>query len=204
MYSKKDIILSIISGLGVGLISAPLFISLRIGPNIGNLWWLLVFILPILWVLGTYVGYKISKIITFSFQFSKFVAIGFLNTAIDFAIFNLFIILTGITKGFGLVLINSFSFLIAVTNSYFWNKGWTFSLGVRSKAFEFIQFVIVTLIGLLINNLILYSGTTFFHPLFGFDKRLWANLFKAIGAMFYLIWNFIGYKLIVFRKKNNE
>lgn len=199
-YSRKDFFLSILSGILAGVIIAPLFIKLGVGRQVGILWWNLVWVVPILFVSGTYIGSRLSRFIPWFFQFAKFAAVGFLNTAIDFGILNLLIFLTGITKGVGIIGINSVSFLSAVTNSYFWNKGWTFQLGTQVRAGEFLQFVVVTFIGLLINNSIVFAGTTWFSPLFGLDAVLWVNFVKAAGVVVALIWNFIGYKLIVFRK----
>lgn len=199
-YSRKDFFLSILSGILAGIIIAPLFIKLNIGNGLGASWWNLAWAVPILFVFGTYIGSRLSRFIPWFFQFAKFAAIGFLNTAIDFGVLNLLIFLTGITKGVGIIGINSVSFLSAVTNSYFWNKGWTFQLGTQARAGEFLQFVVVTFIGLLINNSIVFAGTTWISPLFGLDAVLWVNFVKAAGVVVALIWNFAGYKLIVFRE----
>ena len=142
-----------------------------------------------------------SKLIN---QFSKFVVIGFMNTAIDFGVLNLLMWQTGIYKGQWIILLNAIAFAVAVINSYIWNKHWTFRAKEADEpgevAKEFSQFIMVTLVGLAINSSIVYGVTTFIPPFFGLSPELWANLAKAAATGFSLIWNFIGYKFIVFKK----
>ena len=133
-------------------------------------------------------------------QFSKFIVIGFMNTAIDFAILNFLMWWTGIYSGASIILLNMVSFSIAVFNSYFWNKYWTFRDLDKVEAKEFSQFILVTLIGLAINSSIVYGVTTLVSPMFGISPELWANIAKVAATGFSLIWNFIGYKFIVFNR----
>lgn len=137
-------------------------------------------------------------------QFSKFIVIGFLNTGIDFAVLNLLLWLTGIYSGKWIFLLNAISFSVAVINSYFWNKYWTFRAKEAGQpvvvAKEFSQFIVITLIGLGINSSIVYGITTFITSFFGLSPELWANSAKAIATAISLIWNFIGYKFVVFKK----
>ena len=137
-------------------------------------------------------------------QFSKFVVIGFMNTAIDFGVLNLLMWQTGIYKGRWIILLNIIAVSVAVINSYFWNKYWTFKAKQADEpgeiAKEFSQFIMVTLIGLAINSSIVFGVTTFIPPFFGLSSELWANLAKAAATGLSLIWNFIGYKFIVFKK----
>ena len=137
-------------------------------------------------------------------QFSKFVVIGFMNTAIDFAVLNLLMWQTGIYKGQWIILLNAIAVAVAVINSYIWNKLWTFRAKEADEpgevAKEFSQFIMVTLVGVAINSSIVFGVTTFIPPFFGLSPELWANLAKAAATGFSLIWNFIGYKFIVFKK----
>jgi len=141
---------------------------------------------------------KIERLIN---QFSKFIVIGVLNTAIDFAILNFLMWWTGIYDGKQIILLNVISFSIAVINSYFWNKFWTFRDRDNVDAKEFSQFIAVTLVGLIINSSIVYLITTFIDPMFGMNKELWANFAKVMATGLSLIWNFVGYKFIVFKRR---
>lgn len=135
-------------------------------------------------------------------QFSKFVLVGVVNTGIDFIILNLLIRITGITTGIGIVVLNSISFTAAVVNSYFMNKYWTFGIkGETTKTVEASKFLLVSLIGLGINNGIVYGITDFISPLFSqIGPVFWVNIAKIVATGVALIWNFIGYKVFVFKK----
>jgi len=140
---------------------------------------------------------KIEKLVG---QFARFAIIGGMNTLIDFGILNLLMWWTGIYSGGQIILLNIISFAIAVTNSYFWNKYWAFKDRDDAGIKEFSQFIAVTLVGLAINSTIVYVVTTLVDPMFGLNEKLWANLAKVAATGFSLIWNFIGYKFIVFKK----
>lgn len=136
-------------------------------------------------------------------QFSKFFIVGIINTGIDFAILNTEILVTGITSGSMLIFLNVFSFSVAVVNSYYMNKYWTFEDkrpdGEKAPV-KFSQFIGVSIVGISINSLIVYGFTTFVPILFGFSPQLWINVAKIIATGASLVWNFIGYKLWVFKK----
>ena len=137
------------------------------------------------------------------FQLGKYAAIGFFNTGVDFGVFNAMVLLTNMEpRGLTAGLFSAISFTIAVANSYFWNKFWTFRDKGSAKAGEFMQFVIVSLIGLIINFLYISVMTKFIEPPYGMNAQQWANAVKVTGILISLAWNFTGYKYIVFRDRN--
>lgn len=135
-------------------------------------------------------------------QFLKFGIVGGINTAIDFAVIKGLLMLTGITQGFELAVLNAISFSVAVVNSYFMNKHWTFGDKTRTanESFKFSQFFIVSLIGLGINSGIVAGFATFIQPKFGISAQNWVLVGKLLATGASLVWNFIGYKLFVFKK----
>ena len=200
-------------------------------------------------------------------QFLRFAAIGFLNTAIDFAVLNLLISLTGITSGFGISVLDAISFAIAVFHSYYWNKFWAFGeshkhslvyeflqllsvgviggvvivlavMGARNEApfyyfilvglgmlaaefvvwnvFEFnrrvpssnnsaeqsqqvIAIIVESSIGTILNSALVGLFTTFIALPVGITSALWVNGAKIVATILSLVWNFIGYKIFVFK-----
>lgn len=134
-------------------------------------------------------------------QFSKFILVGGINTGIDFAVFNVLISITGITQGYGLAAINLVSFSVAVVNSYFMNKYWTFQDVTKNREeTKFAQFITVSLVGAGINSGIVAVFTSVFPPILGLSEQIWANAGKLLATGVSLIWNFVGYKLFVFRR----
>lgn len=133
-------------------------------------------------------------------QFLRFAIIGALNTGIDFALLNALSALTHITKGGSLVPLKGFSFLAANINSYFFNKHWTFKDKTSGEgAKKFSVYLAVSIIGALINLGCVYVMTTYISAPFGLSDVLWLNVSNLVATGLSLVWNFIGYKLIVFK-----
>jgi putative flippase GtrA len=136
-------------------------------------------------------------------QFSKFIIVGGINTVIDFLVLNILISVTGITSGAELFILNSISFSIAVVNSYFMNKYWTFQDKTQTKKepVKFSQFLAVSLVGIVINGGVLSLITAYVAIPFVFiTPVMWANIAKLFATGISLIWNFIGYKFFVFKR----
>ena len=196
---KSDLGYSFAIGLVVGLFLLPILVNTDLYSKLSAPL-LLVFLfagLPIIFTIGLAFAGFISKKIPLLWQFAKFAQVGVLNTAIDFGILNLLIFATGITSGLLIIPLNAISFSTAIINSFFWNEKWVFK---AKKEANFITFVIVTLIGLAINSGIVYAITTFVPPTFVDSQKLWANLAKVLATGISLVWNFTGYRLIVFKK----
>jgi len=194
---KRDLQLSVAATILVALFLIPTLINTGLLGKLPFSPLLLFLIIPILGISGLFVASLIGKKISLLWQFGKFAAVGFLNTAIDFGILNFLIALTGVSKGVGIIPINTTSFSIALVNSYFWNKEWVFP---GRKQANFALFVAVTLIGLSINSGIVYVLTTYISPIVVESDKLWANLAKVLATAISLFWNFAGYKLIVFKR----
>ena len=130
----------------------------------------------------------------------KFVFVGVLNTLIDLGILNILIHATGIATGIGFSVFKGISFTVAVFNSYFLNKTWTFGSKERANAKQFTQFFAVSAIGFLINVGVASFLVNIVGPRFGFSVNLWANAGALAGTMATMAWNFFGYKFFVFKK----
>lgn len=201
---KKDLIYSLICGelsawFLIFVIKNPYIKELKELAEMGSLIWILPVIFPIIFLLGILIGRALSRLIKVISQFVKFLEIGILNTFIDLGILNLLIWLTGITSGGWLAPLNTISFLLAATNSYYWNKLWTFKKEGGMVGKEFLQFLVVAMIGWGINTGILVLGTTFLTPIAGLSAGAWVNVMKVSATFIGMIWNFIGFKFIVFK-----
>ena len=188
---KKDLQYTLIVSAMLGFFLIPL---VKTVPPFNSLSAIVVYsliiLVPLVSLVGMYVAYMIGKKIAIIWQLAKFALVGVLNTAIDFGILNFFIALTGITSGSNIIPMNAFAFSGAVVNSYFWNK----------KSAGFVIFFVVTAIGIAINSGVLYIVTTLIpHSI---DNTLWANIGKVLATGLSTVWNFLGYRLIVFKKKD--
>lgn len=200
IMSKKDTLIALIIGEIVALLIWPVWLNLNAFMSYWPMRWLLLIIFPVLSVAALWLAFLIGRRLAIVWQFAKFGLIGVLNTLLDFGVLNFLSYLTKVYSGSTLILLNVFAFLAANINSYFWNKSWTFSSRSRNVAAEFGKFLIVSLIGFGINSLILWVLTSLIHPLAGASPQIWENIAKLVATVIYTIWNFIGYKLIVFKE----
>ena len=195
---KTDIVISPIIGFCIGIFFFIFLKSLQI--NIPHKWLLLI-VFPPLTMLGLFIASIIGKKIMALYQMAKYVLVGALNTMVDLGVLNLLMWVFGIYAGFFYYVFKGVSFLAASTNSYFWNKHWTFEK--KEEVFarqEYFKFLVIVSIGFLINVGIATIMVNIIGPQFGISKELWANVGAFAAVFFAWIWNFIGAKFIVFKK----
>jgi len=155
---------------------------------------------PILALVGTWISFLIGKRFLWVFQLAKYLLIGVLATITDLGVLNFLMWTSGIAIGLWYSVFKGISFLIAVTNSYFWNKHWTFEK--RKEAFvpgEFSKFLAVTAIGLFINVGIASFIVNVIGLQFEVSKAMWATIGAFTATFFAWIWNFLSSKFIVFK-----
>jgi len=200
VLTRKDLLYSGINGLIFGIF-VPLVLG-NLGVKISPLMYLgVALFFVMLAVIGVYIGYLLSRIAGFFFQLAKFGAVGAANFAVDFGVLNLLIYVSGFASGGWFTLFKSTSFVVAVTNSFFWNMRWTFKKkGGEKTGKDFMQFLIVTVTGLILNTGIASIIVNVIGPPAGIGDKSWANIATAVASIVVLTWNFLGYKFIVFKK----
>ena len=204
-FTKKDLFFSVVTGLTTGIIAWRVLLFLDKPEFFGYSVMYLVFIMPILWILGVNLGYFLGRWITFFNQFGRFAAIGFTNFAVYSGILNLFIGHTGITRGSWFSVFAAVSFVVAATHSYIWNKYWVFeSAESGGGASEFGKFFTVTVLAGLINVVVASGVVNFIDRVFNIRAEGWANVGGILGSAAALLFSFVGYRLIVFKKKSPE
>lgn len=195
---KTDVIISVVIGFLIGVF---FFIIIKnIGIEIPYTWLLLI-VFPPLALLGMFVVSFLGRKFLIIYQAGKFMLVGALNTFIDLGILNILIWFSGIVAGPWYSVFKGISFLVATTNSYFWNKHWTFRK--RERVFapgEFSKFLVVTTIGLSINVGIASVVVNIIGPQFGITEKMWATTGAFAATLISWIWNFLSSKFIVFKK----
>jgi len=144
-------------------------------------------------------------------RFLKFATVGMLGTVIDFGGLNLLILIFGFSK----ILANTCSFTVAVFSNFIWNRLWTFpEASDRPIVPQLIQFILVNIGGLLLNQaiflsldaLVLGEAGALAAPMATLalgiglaHYKLAYNLSKAIATIFVLFWNFGANRLWTYR-----
>ncbi len=201
---KKDFLMAAIAGFFTALFLLPVLKNIKILP-VGYAVAALIVGLPILWAFVLVIGRILARWLGWIYQFAKFGILGFLNTAIDFGVLNLLSLYTGLTSGFIIGGVNVPGFVIAATNSYFWNKFWVFAKerkeGEKVNYSDFLTFVIVVVSGAVINGGAVVLVSTYVSPLFNFSPGQWLNAAKISATVISLVWNFLGFKFFVFKSR---
>lgn len=128
-------------------------------------------------------------------QLTRFICTGIVNTVIDFAIFNLLLIIAANPGSSVMFLINSTAVLIAAANSYIMNRGWTFSRGQSQH--QVFRFAVATAIGASINSLVVIAVLKLTGPA-GLSPLVAANIGKILATVLSAGWNFFAYRGWVF------
>lgn len=210
----RDFKFSVIAGFLIGLLSMPVIKAAK--PTLyESVFYTIIPFFTIATPLGAVIAFRISQKIKIIWQLAKFVIIGVLNTVVDLGVLSFLIFL--FKNSFGIDAQDSFltlgawvitfysiykgiSFIIANVNSYYWNKYWTFQGNNKKTSSEILQFFIVSLIGFAINIITASFVFANIQPIGGLNSDQWGLIGAAIGSVAGLLWNFIGYKLWVFKK----
>ena len=111
-------------------------------------------------------------------KFLKFCLVGFSGMLVDFG----FTWLCKEKFKWNKYVSNSIGFVLAATNNYIWNRWWTFQSDNANIPVEYGKFFVISVIGLGLNNLVIYL----------LHEKLKLNFYLAkliaIGAV--TVWNF--------------
>lgn len=195
-----DIIISLILGRILGFLLSDFLgaMGIRLGFYYMVILWILLpfIVLSMVWFAGI-----IGRRFLFIFQGTKHVLVGAVATVIDLKIFDL---LSWIFSSFlfsHILVFKAISFLFSTGAKYIGNKYWAFAKHQKENLQEeIINFLFITLVGLVIDTGSFYFLTTFVHPLFGMPAALWIKSSIIMAAIAAALWNFLGYKFLVFKK----
>jgi len=204
---KIDVILALITGEITGWFFYGMLKNMAI--EVRYLDWAAALVFPFLALFGLWICFLLGKKFIFIFQAAKYLLIGILATLVDLGVMNILIWITGIATGTYYSVSKGISFLFATFSKYFGDKFWAFEQTNKEEMKkEFAKFFLVTLIGLTINVSIAsfvvkflgYHIITLFNSTAVLNEKMIANIGGIVAAIVVAIWNFIGYKFIVFKK----
>lgn len=130
-------------------------------------------------------------------QFLRFCLVGTLNTSIDFGVLNLLLWLYPTADTGKILEYNSVTVLLACTNSFFWNKYWTFQKRGPITFQEVYRFIVVAGGTILINDILVWMLSRTFPGIMG-SARIGANVLKLGSIAGTMSISFFGMRLWVF------
>jgi putative flippase GtrA len=120
-------------------------------------------------------------------KFLKFCIVGFSGMIVDFGTTWLLKEKIKVNK----YIANSTGFILAASSNYLFNRFWTFHSGNPRIGSEYVSFILISMVGLAINNLIIFL----------FNEKMKINFYLsklfAVGVV--TIWNFFMNYMITFR-----
>ena len=119
-------------------------------------------------------------------KFLKFGVVGFSGLFVDFGLTYLFKEIFRVQK----YVSNAIGFMMAASSNYVLNRIWTFESTNPNIALEYTEFIVISLIGLIINTLILYLLVSRWKINFYISKVF------AIAVV--TLWNFFANLLFTF------
>lgn len=128
-----------------------------------------------------------EKLLPILLKLVKFCVVGFSGMIVDFGV-------TWLCKEklrWNKYLSNSLGFILAASNNYLWNRLWTFSSVDSNITRQWSSFLLISTIGLGLNNLIIYL----------LHGKLHLNFYlsKIIAIVCVTLWNFSMNYLFTFR-----
>lgn len=125
----------------------------------------------------------------------RFALVGGFNTALDFGI------LFGLTAlGVDKIVANYISTSTSFIFSFFANKTFTFKAKNGNARREFISFILVTLFGLWVLQPLIIAAVTQLLTTTALDDTTALLMAKLLATIVSLIWNYILYSRVVFKK----
>jgi putative flippase GtrA len=207
-----DIIFALVLGRLIGFLVGDFLREW--GIDIGLYWGILIWIIfPVFSLFCLWVVHAIGRKFLAVFQLAKFVLVGAGATIIDLKIFEFLAWLFLEQVPFAPIVAKSISFLTSTSLKYWGNKYWAFQEyqlpsephfdvaqdDQRDIKTEMAQFFFITLVGLLIDTIAFY----FFMQMdssISLPAGIWLKLSVIFAALTAALWNFLGYKYLVFRR----
>jgi glycosyltransferase involved in cell wall biosynthesis/putative flippase GtrA len=144
-------------------------------------------------------SFVLKEVLHLLLQLFRFAVTGLLNTLVDFGVFNLLIWLWGATDTLTISFINLLSVSLAIINSFFLNRHWTFASSGGKGRLQFQRFLLASLAGAAINTTTVFLLSSLLSQIHT-TSYLYLNAAKVLGTIFSAGWNFWAYRNWVFSR----
>ena len=130
-------------------------------------------------------------------KFLKFGVVGASGMVVHFGVLYLFKEVVGLNP----FVSNTIGFVTAATTNYFLNRIWTFRSKEKQVGVEYLKFILVSVIGLGVNNGTMWLTGRLLPDWFD-DWRFYIIWVFAVGVT--TLWNFFGNMLFTFRNNSES
>ena len=180
---KRDAVIAAVCGLLVAWVMIDF---------LGKWGFIFLLVFPVLSIFGLWLCGLLSRKYSFIWQTGKFFLTGSGGTVIDIKIFQLTSWLVGFFISASPLIFKTISFFIAACFKFVADKFWTFEKmdkdGIKKEA---ISFLAVGIVGALFNVISFWIFT---------GLGIWSEISIILATLVTAIWNFLGYKFLVFKK----
>lgn len=211
-----DVIFSLAIGRVIGFLMNDFFLEwgIKLGFYYTFILWI---VFPFLSLFCLWLAYLIGRKFLFIYQAVKHLLVGAFATVFDLKIFVLLSWFFTSLIFINPLIFKGISFILSTIIKYWGNKYWAFEKhepfdSLRSDSGqaaqdkqdnvrkEIIQFFYITLFGLIIDISVFYYMTKLMGPQFNLSAVIWIKLSIIFAAIIAALWNFLGYKFLVFKK----
>ncbi len=191
----------------VGAVTAvfliPILISLTGLPKLqqyAGYEWIVIPLLPVLFLVGYQVGLLLFGKRAVMREIMRFALIGLSNFAVDtgsnLTLLSFIPVVTSSDPIFWTV--NALGVSVAIGNSFFWNRLWTFGEVKQNQENTLIKFLIVSIGAIVINTTVVSVALKLLYVA-NFPSYAIPTV-KVMATVVSMTWNFVGYKYLVFKK----
>jgi len=197
---RIDILFAILCGLMFGFLVSD-FVA---GFGIYLAWYgylALWLVIPVISLMCLQAAYIIGKKFLFVYQVAKHLIVGAIVTIIDLKIFEFLLWFLSFFIIANPLVMKGISFIFSTFLKYLGNKNWAFEKnGKENIRQELFYFFIITLVGLAIDVAAFWYFVNILGPQFAIPSVAWIKLGVIFAAIIAALWNFLGYKFLVFKK----
>jgi putative flippase GtrA len=132
-------------------------------------------------------------------RYTKFMIVGVMNAFVDLFVLNMLLLVSPVRTEFYLFLFNTVAVGMAIVNSYFWNRKWTFADRSDGSARERKLFFIQALANIALNDLIVVWLSSYLIFAKSVPVFISSNASKGIAMFLSSTLSYFIMRLFVFR-----
>ena len=131
-------------------------------------------------------------------RYGKFLIVGTSNAAVDLLVLNAFVLLLPTTSSLLLFIYNTIAVACAITNSYIWNKRWTFADTARGGQRERMLFWLQGLFNMAVNDVVVVGMSRYLVLTHDLPLIVGGNLAKGLAMFISSSVSYVFMRVIVF------